>query len=107
MISNGFGRLRILGGPSGSQCKVGAFSLPATAVGPCVGFAASNLACPQGVNGGRNLSSMAFMPGTPGTGPSGYCIQTPDRSCERDGAVALVIIGRRFRRRAGPTLSAC
>src|SRR6266404_8457363 len=40
MISNGLGRLRILGGPSGSQCKVGAFSLPATAVGPCIGLAA-------------------------------------------------------------------
>src|ERR1700732_4607309 len=83
MISNGLGRLRTLGGPSGSQCKVGAFSWAGTGGGPFIGLAASNRACPQGVNGGRNLSSMAFMPGTPGAGPSGYCIQTPERSCDR------------------------
>src|SRR5579871_3135938 len=50
--------------------------------GPTRGLAASNLACPQGVSGGRVRLLTAFMPGTPGTSPSGYCIHTPERSCE-------------------------
>src|ERR1700739_1197971 len=90
MISNGLGRLRTLGGPSGSQCKVGAFSFPATALGPCIANAASYFACPQGVRGGRRLSSIAFIPGTPFTTPSGYCIQTPERSCGRGAAASGV-----------------
>src|SRR6266404_6838687 len=62
---------------------MGAFSWPATALGPTNGLAASNLAWPQGVKGGRTFASTAFMPGTPSTMPSGYCIQTPERSWER------------------------
>src|SRR5579863_6210752 len=93
MISNGLGRLRSFGGPSGSQRKAGLFSSPGTALGPTKGFAASNFAFPQGVKGGRVLSSTAFMPGTPGTSPSGYCIQTPDRSCDRAGVAAGAAAG--------------
>src|ERR1700688_4800896 len=93
MISNGLGRLRSFGGPSGSQRNSGLFSTPGTALGPTKGFALSNFAFPQGVNGGRVLLLTAFIPGTPGTSPSGYCIQTPDRSCDRAGAGAGVVAG--------------
>src|ERR1700686_4127045 len=84
-ISNGLGRLRSFGGPSGSHLNSGLFSTPGTALGPTKGFAASNFVWPQGVKGGRVLLLTAFMPGTPGTSPSGYCIQTPDRSCDKAG----------------------
>src|SRR5271169_4094768 len=90
MISSGLGRLRSFGGPSGSHRNSGLFSSAGTALGPTNGFAASNFAFPQGVKGGRVLLLTAFIPGTPGTSPSGYCIQTPDRSCDRVGVAARV-----------------
>src|SRR5882672_12628600 len=80
--------MRSLGGLFGSQRKDGLPSSPGTALGPATGLAASNFACPQAVKGGRNFSSTAFMPGTPGAPPPGYCIQTPDRSWERARSVA-------------------
>src|ERR1700733_11621039 len=83
MISNGLGRVRSRGGPVGSQRKTGSFSFPGTALGPIKGFDASNLACPQAVSGGRNFSFTASMPRVSGTLSRGYCIQIPDRSCER------------------------
>src|SRR5216683_8374723 len=92
MISNGLGRLRSFGGPSGSQRNSGLFSTPGIALGPTKGLASSNFAFPQGVRGGRVLLLTAFIPGTPGTSPSGYCIQTPDRSCDRTRAGAGVVV---------------
>src|SRR4029077_19081351 len=76
--------MRDFGTLSGSQRREGLFSFPATALGPRNGIAASNLACPQGVKGGRVFSSIPVTMGTPSTLLSGYCIQTPLRS--RDNA---------------------
>lgn len=69
----------------GSQRRTGSFSFPGTALGPIKGYAASNLACPQAVSGERNFSFTASIPRAPGTLSRGYCIQIPDRSCERAG----------------------
>ena len=54
------------------------------------GTVASNLACPQGVKGGRDASSIPPTMGTPSTFLSGNCIHTPDRSWGRGGAASLV-----------------
>ncbi|OLE74201.1 MAG: hypothetical protein AUG12_01970 [Acidobacteria bacterium 13_1_20CM_2_57_8] len=54
---------------------MGSFSLPAITRGPTVGTAASNLACAQGVIGGRKLVSTTVL-------PSRLLIQTPDKSRE-------------------------
>jgi len=91
MISNGLGRLRSFGGPSGSQRSSGLFSWPGMALGPTNGFAASNFALPHGVKGGRVRLDTAFIPGTPGTSPSGYCIQTPERSCDKAGDAGCAV----------------
>src|SRR5260221_7199143 len=93
MISNGLGRMRDFGTLSGSQRKDGLFSLPAMALGPMKGTAASNLACPHGVKGGRVFSSIPVTMGTPPTLSSGYCIQTPPRSCDMAG-VAVGVAAR-------------
>src|ERR1700722_5774298 len=87
-ISHGLGRTKTCGGPLGSQRRAELSSLPATAFSPDKGFAASTCACPQGVNGGLKCSFTPFIPGVPGTSPSRYCIQTPDRSCERGAALS-------------------
>src|ERR1700687_480261 len=84
------------GGPLGSQCKAALSSAPPTALGPMRGLAASNFVCPQGVKGGRTLSSTPFMRAKPGAVPSGYCIQTPDRSCDRAGLVEGAAAGALF-----------
>src|SRR6266851_10289346 len=83
--------MRICGGPLGSQRKTELSSLPATALFPDRGFAESNLACPQDVKGGRKCSFTPFMPGVPGTSPSRYCIQTPDRSWDRGAAASCEV----------------
>src|SRR5690349_20815215 len=86
-ISKGLGRISDFGTASGSQRRDGLFSLPATARGPMKGTAASNLACPHAVKGGRVFSSIPVTMGTPFTLSSGYCIHTPLRSCDREGVV--------------------
>src|SRR5690242_21354113 len=57
------------------------------------GTVASNFACPQGVRGGRDASSIPPMMATPLTFLSGNCIQTPLRSCDRAGAAEGVAEG--------------
>src|SRR5580692_920445 len=66
-------RNKLRGIPSGSQELIGSLpNPPGTARGPYTGFAASNLAFPQGVMGGVSL----LMVRTP---PDRF--QTPERSC--------------------------
>ena len=86
--------MRDFGTLSGTQRKDGLFSMPAWTLGPMKGTVASNLACPHGVKGGRDCSSIPPMMATPSTFLSGNCIQTPLRSWDSAGvAGALVILG--------------
>src|SRR5579863_10243953 len=66
-------RNRLRGIPSGSQVLIGSLpNPPGTARGPYTGFAASNLAFPQGVMGGVSLLMVRTPPDL---------LQTPERSC--------------------------
>src|SRR5882762_8570066 len=89
----GLGRIRSWGGPLGSQCNAALSSAPPTALGPIKGLAASNFACPQDVKEGRTRSSTPFMRANPGSVPSAYCIQIPDRSWESGEAAAGATAG--------------